>query len=83
MGGNLHPPHGSREKNMPWGIGLITTNMEVRRTSVKPFQIYSKKQDYYEKNSQVFSDDMSEVDLTKMVLYPPNCSELPSCTIKK
>ena len=57
--------------------------MEECRISVKPSEIHSKKQDYYKKNSQVFSDDMSEVDLTKMVLYPPNCSELPSCTIEK
>ena len=49
---------------------------------VNPFEIYAKKQDYY-KSRQAFRDYKCEVDFTKMVLYPPNCSELPSCTIEK
>ena len=48
---------------------------------VNPFEIYAKKQDYY-KNRQAFRDYKSEVDFTKMVLYPPNYYKLPSCTIK-
>ena len=27
--GGIHPPRGSHKKNMPWGIGLNTLNIEL------------------------------------------------------